>query len=362
MADDVEMTDTSTVPEQSGTGEPSNPATPESGSAAQATEQSQASAGDTTTALPDVPDAPSLEIKQEASEPDTELTTKVTPAIESPAPLPQSNEGNNASHDDVEMNDQPLATTDISDAHPAEESTETVANTNLDIKQEPGVLDNAGIDTKPALNEDSNLENGHSEKQNAGYLDDVNVDDEDIDMDFKENNAGPDYPEDTTKPPTPQPQPLPQFTRKDKTLLEFLNSMDQYAPIIPDAVTDYYLAKSGFESSDLRIKRLLALATQKFISDIASDAYQYSRIRSASSVSSSSNPQARAKALMAGMAGPTANANASSGPNATGQPTPATTGGGMSSSNQGKLVLTMEDLGSALAEYGLNVRRPDFYR
>jgi transcription initiation factor TFIID subunit 10 len=147
--------------------------------------------------------------------------------------------------------------------------------------------------------------------------------------------------------------PLP-MQRKDKSLKELLNSMDEYAPIIPDAVTDYYLAKSGFETNDRRIKRLLALATQKFVSDIASDAYQYSRIRSASSVSSSSNPQARARALMAGMSG--APAGGSAGVSGAG------TGGGGGSSNQGKLVLTMEDLSNALAEYGLNVKRPDFYR
>lgn len=207
---------------------------------------------------------------------------------------------------------------------------------------------------------------GQSENDNAtedeaknDYLDEVNVD-EDIDMEFKDPEANANEAEDRDASEAPQPKPLPQFTRKDKTLLEFLNSMDQYSPIIPDAVTDFYLAKSGFETSDRRIKRLLALATQKFISDIASDAYQYSRIRSASSVSTSSNPQARAKALMAGMNAPAANANTTSGPNPTGQPTQANTGG--MSGNQGKLVLTMEDLGSALAEYGLNVRRPDFYR
>lgn len=265
-----------------------------------------------------------------------------------------------------------------------------------------------------------------SSKKN--YLEDVNVDDdEDVDMEFKDtedddddaaedkNNNNPDllHPSSssttgttsthtassgsaTTGPAGPtagpqQPQPgFPQFTRKDKTLLEFLNSMDDYAPIIPDAVTDYYLAKSGFETADRRIKRLLALATQKFISDIASDAYQYSRIRSASSVSASSNPQARAKALMAGMngqamgaagggaggaggaggggggAGGAAGAGAG-GPNGPGQANQSANtggggGGGGMGGNQGKLVLTMEDLGSALAEYGLNVRRPDFYR
>ncbi|KAF5102636.1 hypothetical protein D0Z03_000381 [Geotrichum reessii] len=190
----------------------------------------------------------------------------------------------------------------------------------------------------------------------------------------KDDKSVPDASSAETAAPLP---PLPQFTRKDKTLLEFLNSMDDYAPIIPDAVTDYYLAKSGFETADKRIKRLLALATQKFISDIASDAYQYSRIRSATSVSNSSNPQARAKALMAGMnaaaAGPAAGGAATSatGASATGQPgatgaaagtTSVSSGGGGISGNQGKSVLTMEDLGSALAEYGLNIRRPDFYR
>lgn len=152
---------------------------------------------------------------------------------------------------------------------------------------------------------------------------------------------------------TEQRGPAVSFQRKDSSLKKFLESMDEYAPIIPDAVTDYYLAKSGFETNDKRIKRLLALATQKFISDIASDAYQYSRIRSASSVSSASNPQARARALMAGAQGSSAAAGSSMGPAISGQ---------TSAANQGKLILTMEDLGSALAEYGLNVKRPDFYR
>lgn len=126
---------------------------------------------------------------------------------------------------------------------------------------------------------------------------------------------------DAMQPPPPQVL----AAQKDRTLQEFLEVIDQYAPIIPDAVTDYYLSLAGFQSSDVRIKRLLALAAQKFISDIATDAYQYSRIRS-------SGAQAG--------------------------------GSGTSSSRRGsgKIVFTMEDLRGALSEMGTELRKPEFYR
>lgn len=175
---------------------------------------------------------------------------------------------------------------------------------------------------------------------------------------------------------------LPELTRKDKTLKEVLELMDSdFQPIIPDIVTDYYLAKNGFETSDIRIKRLLALATQKFISDVAQDAYEYSRIRSASAVYNSSNPQVRAKALLQGQQfanmasssnmvngndpnAPSADGNTEgAGANAGASTATATSSGAHSAGNlQGKVVLKMADLSSALSEYGLNVTRPDFYR
>ncbi|KAK9329786.1 transcription initiation factor TFIID 23-30kDa subunit-domain-containing protein [Lipomyces starkeyi] len=162
--------------------------------------------------------------------------------------------------------------------------------------------------------------------------------------------------------------------RRDKSLKEFLDMMEEFAPIIPDAVTDYYLMKAGFESSDIRMygivlfkhwvrandrdrKRLLALATQKFVSDIATDAYQYSRIRSTwSAGSTSSNPAAAPGQFRAGM--PSRFGGGGGGVGGVG-------GGGIaggSGSGSGKVVLTMEDLSSALAEYGVNVHRPEFYR
>ncbi|KAI5966764.1 uncharacterized protein KGF55_000173 [Candida pseudojiufengensis] len=159
---------------------------------------------------------------------------------------------------------------------------------------------------------------------------------------------------------------LPELTRKDKTLKEVLDMMDdEFAPIIPDAVTDYYLAKNGFESSDIKIKRLIALATQKFISDIAQDAYEYSRIRNASAVYNSSNPQVRAKQLLQGqqyanqqsLAGNSNNNNSENNDQQNTQQSHSTAG-----NQQGKVVLTMEDLSNALSEYGMNASRPEFYR
>ncbi|CAH2354369.1 transcription initiation factor TFIID subunit 10 [[Candida] railenensis] len=184
----------------------------------------------------------------------------------------------------------------------------------------------------------------------------------------KADGAGKPEPAAVVPPAIGMPE-LPELTRKDKTLKEVLDLLDgDFAPIIPDTVTDYYLAKNGFTSSDVKIKRLLALATQKFVSDIAQDAYEYSRIRSTSSVYNSANPQVRAKQLllgqqyanqqqMTGAGGPPGSADGSS----DSQPSQHS-GGGAAGNQQGKIVLTMDDLNSALSEYGVNTARPDFYR
>ncbi|KAL2069636.1 hypothetical protein VTL71DRAFT_14315 [Oculimacula yallundae] len=173
--------------------------------------------------------------------------------------------------------------------------------------------------------------------------------------------------EDEVDPVAPAADPkLP--TRKDASLKDFLTKMDDYAPIIPDAVTNYYLTKAGLPpppQTDPRLARLLALATQKFIADIAADAYQYSRIRSSNS-SNANNPMG--------------NLGAAAGFPVPGQPTAAPGskeqagrggplgiqrpgyGGGGQGGSQNRTVLTMEDLGMAVGEYGVNVKRGEFYR
>ncbi|ODQ52022.1 transcription initiation factor IID, TAF10 subunit [Saitoella complicata NRRL Y-17804] len=124
--------------------------------------------------------------------------------------------------------------------------------------------------------------------------------------------------------------PPPPPGRPDRTLRDFLGKMDTYAPIIPDAVTNHYLSQAGFSTPDPRLSRLLALATQKFVSDLATSAYQHSRIRT-------------------------------SGVSNVGEGAVGVQGGGRRGKER-KSVLTMEDLQGAVAEWGVNLKRGEFYR
>jgi transcription initiation factor TFIID subunit 10 len=115
------------------------------------------------------------------------------------------------------------------------------------------------------------------------------------------------------------------------------------------------------------LARLLALATQKFIADIATDAYQYSRIRSSNSATN--NPMGGLGAA-AGPGGPQGAAAAGGAQGSKGDAAKGMNlgvqrpgyGGGGQGGGQGRTVLTMEDLGMAVGEYGVNVRRGEFYR
>ncbi|TQS36965.1 hypothetical protein Golomagni_02576 [Golovinomyces magnicellulatus] len=172
---------------------------------------------------------------------------------------------------------------------------------------------------------------------------------------------------DESNPVAPAPD-LKITTRKDASLKEFLSKMNDYAPIIPDAVTNYYLTKAGLPpppQTDPRLARLLALATQKFIADIAADAYQYSRIRSSNS-SNANNPMGNLGAA-AGFPVPGQPSTAPGSKEQQGRGGPLGIqrpgfGGGGQGGSQNRTVLTMEDLGMAVGEYGVNVKRGEFYR
>jgi len=104
------------------------------------------------------------------------------------------------------------------------------------------------------------------------------------------------------------------FLSSTEEIEDFLSSLEDYVPTIPDEVVQYYLNRTGFICNDIRVKRLIALAAQKFISDIANDALQYCKIRQ-------SNALKKDK----------------------------------------RLTLTMEDLAQSGKEYGINIKKPEYY-
>ncbi|CAI0553213.1 unnamed protein product [Linum tenue] len=107
----------------------------------------------------------------------------------------------------------------------------------------------------------------------------------------------------------------------DAVLAEFLSSLMDYTPTIPDELVEHFLGKSGFHSPDVRLIRLVAVATQKFVADVASDALQHCKARSAAVVKDKRDKQAKDK----------------------------------------RLVLTMEDLSRALREYGVNAKHQEYF-
>ncbi|KAK8216142.1 transcription initiation factor TFIID 23-30kDa subunit-domain-containing protein [Phyllosticta capitalensis] len=251
-------------------------------------------------------------------------------------------------------------TTSFNDSNTINASSSTIAPPPQ-VKQEE--VDQPSIDADPSAPQDG-----------LSQPDPMNLDganDMDTSGGANASNAAPGAPDGMGGPPPATELRIP--TKKDASLREFLGKMDDYAPIIPDAVTNYYLALAGLPpppQTPPQLARLLALATQKFIADIAADSYQYSRIRSSNTTSN--NPMGglggAAGFGMAGAPGAAAGGAAGGkdggaqgkGPNL-GVQRPGYGGGGQGGS-QGRTVLTMEDLGMAVGEYGVNVKRGEFYR
>ncbi|KAL8110768.1 hypothetical protein AgCh_026494 [Apium graveolens] len=107
----------------------------------------------------------------------------------------------------------------------------------------------------------------------------------------------------------------------DAALSNFLASLMDYTPTIPDEVAEHYLAKSGFQCPDVRLVRLVAVATQKFVADAATDALQHCKARQAAVVKDKRDKLQKDK----------------------------------------RLTLAMEDLSKALQEYGVNVKHQEYF-
>ncbi|KAL8130667.1 hypothetical protein V2J09_019822 [Rumex salicifolius] len=107
----------------------------------------------------------------------------------------------------------------------------------------------------------------------------------------------------------------------DAALSEFLASLMEYTPTIPDELVEHYLGKSGFQCPDVRLTRLVAVATQKFIAEVATDALQHCKARQSAVVKDKRDKQQKDK----------------------------------------RLILSMEDLSKALREYGVNLKHQEYY-
>ncbi|XP_050364960.1 transcription initiation factor TFIID subunit 10 [Argentina anserina] len=107
----------------------------------------------------------------------------------------------------------------------------------------------------------------------------------------------------------------------DASLSEFLASLMDYTPTIPDELVEHYLAKSGFQCPDVRLIRLVAVATQKFVAEVATDALQQCKARQAVVVKDKRDKQQKDK----------------------------------------RPILTMEDLSKALREHGVNVKHQEYF-
>ncbi|KAL5726907.1 Transcription initiation factor TFIID subunit 10 [Ranunculus cassubicifolius] len=107
----------------------------------------------------------------------------------------------------------------------------------------------------------------------------------------------------------------------DAALSDFLASLMDYTPTIPDELVEHYVAKSGFQCPDVRLIRLVAVATQKFIAEVATDALQHCKARQNSIIREKKDKQQKDK----------------------------------------RLTLTMDDLSKALREYGVNMKHQEYF-
>ncbi|KAI3841455.1 hypothetical protein MKX03_021104 [Papaver bracteatum] len=105
----------------------------------------------------------------------------------------------------------------------------------------------------------------------------------------------------------------------DAALSDFLASLMDYTPTIPDELVEHYVAKSGFQCPDVRLIRLVAVATQKFIAEVATDALQHSKARQSAVVKDKKQQKDK------------------------------------------RLTLTMDDLSKSLREYGVNMKHQEYF-
>ncbi|KAL5979900.1 Transcription initiation factor TFIID subunit 10 [Asimina triloba] len=124
-----------------------------------------------------------------------------------------------------------------------------------------------------------------------------------------------------------------------------------YTPTIPDELVEYYLGKSGFQCPDVRLIRLVAVATQKFIAEVAGDALQVIGSFSMLVVVSGDNTSFFTQRLKQTIEFWQCNARQAA----------VVKDKRDKQQKDKRLILTMEDLSKALREYGVNLKHQEYF-
>jgi len=105
----------------------------------------------------------------------------------------------------------------------------------------------------------------------------------------------------------------------ENKLLTLLQQLETQTPSIPDKVLEEIMSSKGMRSDDVRITRLVALAGQKFLSDILDDVWRLNKLKGSAQNSRSSKNKDK------------------------------------------KATLTTEDIKSALGQRSIQVNKPPYY-
>ena len=89
-----------------------------------------------------------------------------------------------------------------------------------------------------------------------------------------------------------------------------LQAVENYSPIVPDPVAEYFMSLTGYETTDPRVTRIASLAAHKFVADLTNDALRISKARQ---------------------------------------------------QGKGRLVLTTEDLSQSARDYGIKIMKPPYF-
>jgi transcription initiation factor TFIID subunit 10 len=108
-----------------------------------------------------------------------------------------------------------------------------------------------------------------------------------------------------------------------KAIHELNKKLEDFQPAIPQELVQYYLRSVGFKSDDPKTLTLVALATQKFLSEVVSDTMAQCKNRQENTLLKDKS-----------------------------------TGG---QKEQKKYTLSIEDLQEALKDYDIKIKKPEYY-